>query len=243
MRKSVLLLLTLLLLAFVAGCAPPAAQSDARKPVPKSVATSVATSTRASTSASKPTWTPAPTPALLDTSKGTSKTTSTPAPVVTPTPAPKATSTPAGQSKDVTVGKTIALNDVKITVKSLRLEPFEKAPGDVKFFLTAFGGPKPRTLGVMDVLVENEGKVKAVVMPGAGIVVAGDEQVRTLSLSMGNLDGVIYPGVVKEGTVVFALTRYEPGQVRKVQYHVDAPYSESSSVSSEEEFTFDIGIR
>lgn len=238
MKKSSLSLLVLAALLMLTGCVRPPATSKAPNRPPSHGGNAV-TEANAGTSRSVPTATSAATA----TSKPAPVATPMLTPAATPTPAPVATSTPAGQSKDVTVGKTIALNDVKITVKSLRLEPFEKAPGDVKFFLTAFGGPKPRTLGVMDVLVENEGKVKAVVMPGAGIVVAGDEQVRTLSLGMGNLDGVIYPGVVKEGTVVFALTRYEPGQVRKVQYHVDAPYSESSSVSSEEEFTFDIEIR
>jgi hypothetical protein len=83
------------------------------------------------------------------------------------------------------------------------------------------------TIGQIEISVQNLSNERKSLYPDQAIVVVGNEQVETSFFLSDDLGGEYFPGVLKEGKVVFFLERTSYADVRNVLYAVDSPFGDT----------------
>jgi len=260
--KQVLPLIALTLLALVlTGCGrvPPPNADQVDAAIEATVTALVSTIER-DQSPQRPSYTPPPTctprPTYTPLPTYTPMPTYTPLPTYTPfatlplrQPTPTAEAAPPEGTIITSVDQTQDRGGVVITVNKLLLmskEAFtqltdidEKALDSLEPFQGA------QTMGALGITVRNETQVVANVYPDQGTLIADDEQIDLANFLFfsDDLGGEIYPGVTKEGAIVFALKRRSPNQVEHIRFIVDVPFDENWDDLAQEPYTFDITIR
>jgi hypothetical protein len=97
------------------------------------------------------------------------------------------------------------------------------------------------TIGQIELSIENASGSRRTVYPNQGTVVVGNEQVDVSLFLSDDIGGEYFPGVVKEGRVLFFLKRLAYTDVASVLYVVGYPFGETFNFAAQDyEFTISV---
>lgn len=168
--------------------------------------------------------------------------------VVTATPEPEPTAAPAVEAPRVIddVDQTQDRGGVTITVKGAGLTDWAavKDTPDLAIMSNTDGMKDATVLGAITVVVTNTTPSKINVHPGQGTVVIGSEQIELTGFMFfgDNVGGTLLPGVTKDGTLLFALSRTPWADIAngaKIIYEIGAPSDESFAFLAKEPYRFE----
>jgi len=170
--------------------------------------------------------------------------------VLEPTPTP---TTPAAAGIPRVVDDEDQIQDrggVMLHIRSVGLVDWEAAKTDKEIAkLENFSAFKEATvLGAISVIVTNTTDSKINIYPDQGTVVIGSEQVDLSSFLFFSDDvgGEIYPGVAKDGVIMFALKRTPWKDIKDgvdILYEVDPPHDERFHDLADEPYSFTLHLQ
>jgi hypothetical protein len=105
-------------------------------------------------------------------------------------------------------------------------------------------GEDTATVGNFLITVENTSDRLMAVYPDQGTIVVGSEQTNLVDyfLLSGEVGGDIYPGVIKEGALVFGLKRTTVGDIKGVKLIIDSAHDEDFNRPCDRDYVFDLDL-